>query len=60
MTAWEINASYVEKDCGGFVDWDERFYICPNCEEPVYECDWSNMELVQHICPICEDYEGEE
>lgn len=60
MTAWEINASYVEKDCGGFVDWDERFYICPNCEEPVYECDWSNTELVQHVCPICEDYEGEE
>lgn len=60
MTAWEINASYVEKDCGGFVDWDERFYICPNCEEPVYERDWSNMELVQHVCPICEDYEGEE
>lgn len=60
MTAWEINASYVEKECGCFVDWEERFYTCPYCGDIVYECDWSNMELVQHICPICEDEEGDD
>ena len=50
--AWETIAKLIETNYGGFVDWDERFYICPECEEPVYECDWDEDEL-REICPIC-------
>lgn len=49
---WEVNAHVVESTYDGFVDWDERFYNCPECGEPVYECDWSNEELLE-LCPIC-------
>lgn len=55
---WEDNANYVQYICGGHVDWDERFYICPECEEPVYECDWDEDEL-REICPIC-GFEGKD
>ena len=50
---WELNARVVEQIYGGYVDWDERFYECPNCGEPVYECDWSNRQLLVELCPIC-------
>lgn len=57
MNKWEENARAVEKDYGEYVDWEERFYICPRCGEPVYECDWLNEVLSEYICPICEDEE---
>jgi len=50
---WELNARIVEQIYGGYVDWNERFYECPNCGEPVYECDWSNRQLRAELCPIC-------
>ena len=56
---WESNAKYVEKVYGSFVDWEERFYICPECDEPVYECDWGTDNLINTICPIC-GFMGEE
>ena len=52
MTQWEKNAHEAEEVYGSFVDWDERFYICPECSEPVYESDWGEM-LNYYICPIC-------
>lgn len=51
---WEINANWVEKIYGGFVDWEERFYNCPECGEPIYECDWIGSELGEFMCPVCE------
>ena len=53
MKIWEINAEYVEAIYGSSVDLDERFYICPECNEPVYECDWTEEDLKQNLCPIC-------
>ena len=50
---WETNAHLVEDTYGGYVDWEEEFYICPECGEPVYSCDWSNHELFKELCPIC-------
>lgn len=50
---WEKNAKKVEEDYGMFVDWKERFYICPECGESVYEDDWSEGELLLNLCPIC-------
>lgn len=59
VNTWEENAKYVSRIYGSHVDWEERFYICPECEEPVYECDWADEELRAHLCPICE-FEEEE
>lgn len=50
---WLINAMYVEKVLGCQVDYQEKFYICPECEEPVYSDDWSNEDLSEELCPIC-------
>lgn len=50
---WEANAKMVEEVYGGYVDWEERFYNCPECGEPIYECDWSNEELEAFLCPVC-------
>ena len=60
MNAWGKNAKIVETVFGGFVDWEERFYNCPSCGEPVYECDWDNDVLEMWLCPVCEDYDFEE
>jgi predicted RNA-binding Zn-ribbon protein involved in translation (DUF1610 family) len=51
---WEMNALIVESVYGMQVDWDERFYICPACGEPIYECDWLDEVLDEFICPVCE------
>lgn len=50
---WEINARIVEKIYGGYVDWEERFYECPECGEPIYECDWTAEDLEKELCPVC-------
>ena len=59
VNTWEENAKYVNRIYGSHVDWEEHFYICPECGEPVYECDWTDEELRTHLCPICE-FEEEE
>lgn len=46
-------AKYMNHIYGVHADWVERVYICPECEEPIYECDWTNEELRAHLCPIC-------
>ena len=56
---WEKNAKKVAEEYGAFVDWEERFYTCPECGEPVYECDWFEHELWLILCPICGFGEGE-
>lgn len=56
---WEKNAKKVADEYGAFVDWEERFYTCPECGEPVYECDWSEGELLLNLCPIC-GFDGDE
>lgn len=55
---WEANAKIVEEVYGGYVDWEERFYNCPECGEPIYESDWDDYELANTICPVCEFVEG--
>lgn len=60
MNKWEENARTVETVFGGFVDWEERFYLCPECDEPVYEEDWNDDDLFDMLCPICEYSNHEE
>lgn len=59
MTQWERNAHIVEDVYGGYVDWEEGFYECPECGEIIYGSDWSHSELANYLCPICE-FEGDE
>lgn len=60
LTQWEKNAYDVLFNYGGHVDWDEKFYECPFCGEPVYDCEWTGNDLGSFICPICEDEDLEE
>ena len=55
MTQWDYNAYEVIKVYDSYVDWEERFYECPCCGESIYECDWTEKELENYLCPICED-----
>lgn len=53
--SWAMVADTLEQDFGVFVDWDERFFICPECGEPIYEEDWESASGVfSPICPVCE------
>ena len=49
---WCEAAEYCEKVYGAYVDWDERFFECPECGEPIYECDWDEHDW--SICPVCD------
>lgn len=61
---WKVNARIVEKVFGGYVDREENFYNCPECGEPIYECDWGEEDLmeflIEFLCPICGFNEEEE
>ena len=35
MSYWEIAARLAEES-GAEVNWDEEYFICPHCEEPVF------------------------
>ena len=52
MNSWRDIAQYLQDEYGVFVDWDEEFFICPECGEPIYKCDWCIDEL--GACPVCE------
>jgi predicted RNA-binding Zn-ribbon protein involved in translation (DUF1610 family) len=51
---WEENANYIVDAFGGYVDWEARYYLCPECGEPIYEDDWSEKDLKDFICPVCD------
>ena len=51
MNSWESIARYCEETYGTLVDWTERFFLCPECGEPIYECDWNNEDF--DGCPVC-------
>lgn len=55
---WIENAKEVEQVFGGFVNWEEGFYICPECGEPIYQGEWERQELIDFLCPVCE-WEGD-
>ena len=49
---WKETAKYCEKTFGVYVNWEERFFICPECDEPLLEEDWEEHNFCE--CPICE------
>lgn len=48
---WKLAAEYAEEVYGVQVDEEEEFFICPECGEPIYECDWTDSDFM--FCPIC-------
>lgn len=60
--SWYYVAQYIiEPVYGGYVDWEEEFFECPECGEPIYKCDYPYIDIGM-ICPVCEfmDESGEE
>ena len=49
---WETMAYHCQQEYGTHIDWEDKFFICPECGEPIYECDWEDEEL--RTCPVCE------
>lgn len=51
---WLEAAMFCERVYGVFVcyDEDDRYFICPECGEPILEEDWLDIEL--DMCPVCE------
>lgn len=57
---WKDTALYCQQNFGSFVDLEEKFYICPECGEPIYFEDWK-INYPIYLCPVCEnDYTEEE
>jgi hypothetical protein len=50
---WADCAKYCEEIYGVFVDWEEEYFICPECDEPIYADDWGDHDH-WNFCPICE------
>ena len=50
---WEQAAKFCEETFGSYVDWEERFFHCPECDEPIYECDWDKYDDWE-ACPVYE------
>jgi len=53
FTSWADAAKFCEKTFGSYIDWDEGFFICPECCEPIYESDWDDHDNWSR-CPICD------
>ena len=51
MRAWYGMARKCEEDYGSHVDYEEDFFICPECGEPLLVEDWPKHNW--DICPIC-------
>ena len=53
MLSWLTAAVYCEEVYGVQVDMNEGFFVCPECGELIYECDWDAYSDWS-VCPICE------
>ena len=51
MLSWLTAAVYCEETFGVHVDMAEGFFVCPECGELIYECDWHGHDW--DYCPIC-------
>lgn len=60
--SWKEIVEYLQNTMDVYVDEEEGFFECPECGDPIYECDWEGYDF--HTCPVCEydffDYRYEE
>lgn len=52
MLTWLEAGTYCENVYGVVLNTKEGFFICPDCGEPIYECDWEDHHW--ETCPICD------
>ncbi len=52
IKTWEEAAKYCEDTYGSFINWEEEFFVCPECDEPILKEDWEEHNFT--ICPVCE------
>ena len=48
-----VAQNIIETIYGGYVDWEEEFFECPECGERIYQCDYPCIHMGM-ICPVCE------
>ena len=58
MYNWLQIAHLIEVNYDSLIDWNDRFFYCPKCHEPVYEDEWESEDDFldgsnNFICPIC-------
>ena len=53
MISWFKASKIVAEEYGTQVDYEEEFFICPECGESIYAEDWEDYENWDK-CPICE------
>ena len=53
MYTWLEAAVVCEELYGVEVNMREGYFVCPECGEVIYECDWTNHHDWS-VCPICE------
>lgn len=57
MSTWKDIAEICEHDYGTQVDYEDRFFVCPDCEEPIYADDWDAEDFFsfegEPMCPVC-------
>lgn len=61
---WEHIARYVATTYDTEVNFNEEYFLCPECGEPVYACDYIDSDYFlgknayythgKVYCPICE------
>ena len=61
MSIFDRLAKYCEKTYGiPYIREDKEedgYFICAECDEPIYSCDWSEEEFMRgdlFCCPICD------
>lgn len=57
--SWERVATFIEKEFDTYINWEEEFFVCPECGDPVFKADYPMIE-VGMLCPICEFAPDEE
>ena len=50
--SWSYAATVYEREYGVYVDWEEGFFNCPGCGEPLLLEDWEHH--CWEFCPICD------
>ena len=61
MSYWEIAARLAEEQ-GSEWNHEEGYFVCPHCQEPIFEGDWTDAEMFEDksvICPVCNELLGD-
>ena len=52
MCTWLEAAVMCEELYGAETNMKEGYFVCPECGEPIFECDWREHDDWT-VCPVC-------